>query len=153
MLFRSGSAVGDTDEAAVIPMAASAAVEDISSDLQAQFPVRGYVIKKDRKDRQYLVYLDAGSNFGLEPGRRVLIYGEGETIVHPVTNEVLSSSKGELVGKAKVLEVNEKFSIASMKKKDFRKVEVPMQFELAPMGKSSSPLKDVGGLLDNLGFN
>ncbi len=147
-----GSATGDATEAAVIPLAVSDAVENIAPDLEGQFPIKGYVIKKERQDKAYVVYLDAGANFGLEAGREVLIYGEGETLVHPVTNEILSSSKGKLLGKAKVLEVSEKYSTATMRKNDFRKVEIAMTFEIAPRKKNDS-VKAVKGLLDTLGFN
>jgi len=145
-----GSATEDLGADAVIPLAVSDAVENLSGDLEAQFPIKGYVIKKYREGKKYLVYLDAGENYGLQSGRRVKIYGEGETVIHPVTNEVLSSSKGKLMGKATVTEVNEKYSIASMKKSDFRKVEVPMSFEVAPREKDS--VKEVTGALKSL-FN
>ena len=127
-----GSTTGDPNKDKVVPIAVSNAVAEMSASLQQQFPIKGYVIKTDQKGKDYFIYLDVGNNLGIDPGRTVVVFGKGETIIHPVTKEVLSSSSGSAVGKAVIIEVQDKFSIAVVNKKDFERIEIAMTFEVVP---------------------
>ena len=115
----------DTETGTIIT-AASAVVEgnslmvirntatDISIQIYNDVPlVEGYIIKMDLAK----CVLDVGSAKGMRKGMKMVVYEEGEAIVHPVTGEVLSKKVTQL-GELVLTEVLEKMSEASVVDKE-----------------------------------
>lgn len=60
------------------------------------------------------VYVNAGKNSGLAVGDTMVVRRPGTVITDPDTEAVLGRTEGALVGKIKVIEVNEAFSVAEI---------------------------------------
>jgi hypothetical protein len=68
------------------------------------------------------VYINLGESSGIQVGDEVRIYREGEVIIDPKTNEVLSKEL-DLIAQAKVMKVEDKLSIALVTTK-FRNIPI-----------------------------
>lgn len=60
-------------------------VDELTAKILRNFPLTGYVVKKNPKS----VIIDLGLDSGLAPGTEFIVYREGEVIKHPKTGEVL----------------------------------------------------------------
>ncbi len=88
--------------------------QDIAIQIYNDVPlVEGYVIKVDPTQ----VILDVGTNKGMRKGMKMVIYQEGEAIVHPATGEILGKTVTKL-GEALLLEVQEKMAEATIVEKE-----------------------------------
>jgi len=87
----------------------STAANDLAQKLAAAFPkLTGYVLSAESGT----VYIDLGEKERVYPGMELTLYREGKPFTHPVTGEVLGRFETPL-GKIRVLEVRDKFSIAT----------------------------------------
>ncbi len=87
----------------------SAAANDLAQKLAAAFPkLTGYVLSAEGGT----VYIDLGEKERVYPGMELTLYREGKPFTHPVTGEVLGRFETPL-GKIRVLEVRDKFSITT----------------------------------------
>lgn len=60
-------------------------VDELTAKILRNFPLTGYVVKKNPKS----VIIDLGLDSGLASGTEFIVYREGEVIKHPKTGEVL----------------------------------------------------------------
>lgn len=60
-------------------------VEDLTGKIVKNFPLTGYVVKKDKST----VIIDLGKGAGVHPGMDFFVFKEGNPIKHPKTGEVL----------------------------------------------------------------
>ena len=60
-------------------------VDDLTGKIMRNFPLTGYVVKKNTKS----AIIDLGLDSGLAPATEFIVYREGEVIKHPKTGEVL----------------------------------------------------------------
>lgn len=60
-------------------------VDELTAKILRNFPLTGYVVKKNPES----VIIDLGLDSGLAPGTEFIVYREGEVIKHPKTGEVL----------------------------------------------------------------
>ncbi|MBD3264022.1 MAG: hypothetical protein GF375_02845 [Candidatus Omnitrophica bacterium] len=84
------------------------AVEYISSQL-AQLPWQGRVVM----EKNGTVYVNAGSDAGIQPGMEFTVYREGESLIDPETGMELGAEKSK-VAEIVIKEVEPKFSKASI---------------------------------------
>lgn len=80
------------------------------------FPIKVVTVKEDK------VYLNVGENLGLKVGDEYEIFAVGEAIVDADTGLSLGADE-TLVGKVKIAEIKEKYSIASVDKKIIDKIK------------------------------
>ena len=87
-------------------------------------PLEGYVVKVESTSSGGIiqVYINLGESSGIKVGDEVRIYREGEVIIDPKTNEVLSREL-DLIAQAKVMKVEDKLSIAMVTTK-FRNIPI-----------------------------
>lgn len=87
-------------------------------------PLEGYVVKVESTSSGGIiqVYINLGESSGIQVGDEVRIYREGEVIIDPKTNEVLSREL-DLIAQAKVMKVEDKLSIALVTTK-FRNIPI-----------------------------
>jgi len=87
-------------------------------------PLEGYVVKVESTSSGGIiqVYINLGESSGIKVGDEVRIYREGEVIIDPKTNEVLSREL-DLIAQAKVMKVEDKLSIALVTTK-FRNIPI-----------------------------
>ena len=88
------------------PRRAAPRPPDRSGDLR---PVYGYVVRVKGKQ----VYTDLAAESGVAVGNSVIIYREGEELIHPQTGASLGKADEE-VARARILEVTEKTSLAEV---------------------------------------
>ena len=70
------------------------------------FPFEGSVVKaSDGK-----VYINRGTEFGVEAGQELVMKTEGETLTDPETGAILGKEEGKLIGRIKVNKVDAKMS-------------------------------------------
>jgi len=87
----------------------SAAINDLAQKVAAGFPkLDGYVLSTEGAT----IYIDLAEKDRVYPGMELNLYREGDPFTHPITGEVLGRLEKPL-GKVRVLEVREKFSIAA----------------------------------------
>ncbi len=72
-------------------------------------PVYGYVVRVKGKQ----VYTDLAEESGVAVGNTVIIFREGEELIHPQTGASLGKADEE-VGRARIVEVTEKTSLAEV---------------------------------------
>ena len=77
-------------------------------DLKSFFSREGYVVEVE--DGRVIVDLGKGK---VHAGERLVVLREGKEVVHPITGEKLGRRE-EVVGRVKVKEVREKFSVAEI---------------------------------------
>jgi len=87
-------------------------------------PLEGYVVKVESTSSGEItrVYINLGENSGIKVGDEIRIYREGEVILDPKTNEVLSREL-DLIAQAKVMKVEDKLSITMVTTK-FRNIPI-----------------------------
>ena len=87
-------------------------------------PLAGYVVKVESTSSGGIiqVYINLGESSGIKVGDEVRIYREGEVILDPKTNEVLSREL-DLIAQAKVMKVEDKLSITMVTTK-FRNIPI-----------------------------
>ncbi len=112
-LSASGLNLGTDNQSATpfgkaIQLAVDDAVEFIAERLR-NVPFQGRVIKVDGDT----VFLSAGLNHSVSSGDVFRVYSVGEELVDPMTGELLGSDE-ELIGRATVFNVKEKYSKAKL---------------------------------------
>ncbi len=89
-------------------------VESVAIMIYNDLPlVEGYIVNVEPE----FLYLDIGSDVGVRKGTKCVAFREGETIIHPITKEVLGrkvSKLGELI----VIQVQEKLATARILSKE-----------------------------------
>jgi curli biogenesis system outer membrane secretion channel CsgG len=71
-----------------------------------EFPFEGSVVKASGGK----VYINRGSEFGVEAGQELVMKTEGETLTDPETGAILGKEDGAIIGKIKVAKVDAKLS-------------------------------------------
>ncbi len=84
-------------------------VNDTATKIVRNFPLEGYIIKRNGKN----VSIDIGSGAGLQPGVEFFVYQEGETLKHPKTGEVLEVEKIK-TGRIRVIELQTRTASAEI---------------------------------------
>jgi curli biogenesis system outer membrane secretion channel CsgG len=85
------------------------AAEFIAKQME-EFPFEGSVIKASGGK----VYINRGSEFGVEAGQELVMRTEGETLMDPDTGAILGTMEGDEIGTLRISKVTEKFSIAEV---------------------------------------
>jgi len=87
-------------------------------------PLIGYVVEVESTSSGGItqVYINLGESSGIKVGDEIRIYREGEVILDPKTNEVLSREL-DLIAQAKVMEVRDNISITLVTTK-FRNIPI-----------------------------
>ncbi len=75
-----------------------------------EFPFEGSVVKASSGK----VYINRGSEFGVEAGQELVMKTEGETLTDPDTGAILGKEDGVVIGKIKVVKVDAKLSICDV---------------------------------------
>ncbi|MGA1861323.1 hypothetical protein OWM07_00345 [Deferribacter thermophilus] len=104
------------------PLLSFARFEKLVNEIDDFFaPKKGYVVAVEGDT----VYTDLSIKDGVTKGLVLNVYREGEKIVHPITGDILGV-KRSFLGKIKIIDVFEKYSIASIfdKKEDFKKGDI-----------------------------
>jgi len=83
-------------------------VEEITETMKT-VPWTGRVVKADQPTK---IYLNAGSNTGIEKGMEFNVYRMGEELIDPATGISLGAEE-ELIGSMRVTDVKEKYSICT----------------------------------------
>lgn len=97
------------------------AAAQLSADIYNQLPLTlGIVVSLENGDE---AYLDIGANSNIRKGMKVVVFREGDVIVHPVTKEVLGKKVTRL-GEFVVTDVQEKLTNARMIKKEKDAVQI-----------------------------
>ena len=76
-------------------------VDELTGKIIRNFPLTGYVMKKNPNS----VVIDLGLDSGLAPGTEFIVYREGETMKHPKTGEVHDVDQ-ILTGRVKITKVS-----------------------------------------------
>lgn len=76
-------------------------VDELTGKIIRNFPLTGYVVKKNPNS----VVIDLGLDSGLAPGTEFIVYREGEAMKHPKTGEVLDVEK-ILTGRVEITKVS-----------------------------------------------
>lgn len=74
------------------------------------FPFEGSVVKASGGK----VYINRGSEFGMELGQDLVMTTEGETLTDPDTGAILGKESGTVIGKLKVTKVDAKLSVCEV---------------------------------------
>lgn len=83
------------------------------AQLASQFPLKGFVVHQ----RGEIFTLDVGSSAGAKPGTQFDAYREGESIKHPISDEILGVEKIP-TGQLQVTEVQENLAFARIVKQE-----------------------------------
>ena len=95
------------------------AARSLHRPIQKEFPLIGYVLKKEGD----LIWVDFGSDCGIEDGRGVKIFRVGETLRHPKTGKIIAREK-KLIAKDQVSEVKESYCIINLGRREAERVKV-----------------------------
>ncbi|MFH0780453.1 MAG: FlgO family outer membrane protein [Pseudomonadota bacterium] len=76
-------------------------VEELTGKIVKNFPLTGFVVKKDKA----AVLIDLGKGAGVHPGMEFIVFKEGKTISHPKTGEILDVERID-TGRIKISEIN-----------------------------------------------
>jgi hypothetical protein len=106
------SAIEDVCQQVAVEFAAKLDSNLIISS-STSLPLEGYVVKVDSTSSGEItqVYINLGTNSGIQVGEEIKISQEGEVILDPKTQEVLDREL-ILVAQARIIEVKENLSIA-----------------------------------------
>ncbi|MFO7535684.1 MAG: CsgG/HfaB family protein [Kiritimatiellia bacterium] len=74
------------------------------------FPFEGSVVKASGGK----VYINRGSDFGMEVGQKLVMITEGETLTDPDTGAILGKEDGVVIGKLSVAKVDAKLSVCEV---------------------------------------
>ena len=77
-------------------------VVELTAKIMRNFPLTGYVVKRNKDS----VIIDLGLVSGLSPGTEFIVYQEGEVIKHPKTGEVLDVEQ-IIVGRLEITKVSQ----------------------------------------------
>jgi len=103
------------------------AVRSLHRPIQKEFPLVGYVLKKEGK----LIWVDFGSESGIEKGRGVIIYRVGEPLRHPKTGKIIAREKKE-IAKDQVSKVGDGYCVINVSKKEAERVRVGDEVHAKP---------------------
>ena len=84
-------------------------VKQLTTKIMQNFPLTGYIVKKDKKTAT----IDLGSMSGLASGIDFVVYKEGEVIKHPKTGEVLDVEQ-ILTGQIRITKVSKNVAIGDI---------------------------------------
>lgn len=84
-------------------------VKQLTAKITQNFPLTGYIVKKDNKTAT----IDLGTISGLAVGTEFVVYKEGEIIKHPKTGEVLDVENIQ-TGKIRITSVNRNVAIGNI---------------------------------------
>jgi len=86
--------------------------------------LKGYIVKVDSTSSGGItqVYINLGTNSGIQVGEEIRIYREGEVILDSKTNEILDREL-DLIAQARITRVKDKLSIALVTKK-FKNMDI-----------------------------
>jgi hypothetical protein len=126
----SAEAIGDMNEATVLPMSIDNAVSELWIAFQEKFSIRGYVIAAEVEGKKYVVYLDVGTDVGVGKGRKVTVFAKDKVFIHPVTKKERRISQPLM--QLKISSAEGDYAIAKVKKKAFQKIVPGMKIEVHP---------------------
>jgi TolB-like protein len=86
-----------------------ALVDDMIVKILRNFPLTGYVVKKDPKT----AIIDLGLDSGLNSGTEFIVYKEGEVIKHPKTGEVLDVEQ-IVTGRLRISKVSKNVAVGDI---------------------------------------
>jgi TolB-like protein len=84
-------------------------VKQLTAKIMQNFPLTGYIVKKDNK----IATIDLGMISGLAVGTEFVVYKEGEIIKHPKTGEVLDVEKIQ-TGQIRITKVDSNVAIGDI---------------------------------------
>lgn len=122
----------------IISKAIHNAVAQLWTPIQEVFPIRGIVIRREKRSKNYCVYVDIGRNWGLEKGRMLSFFDRGEKLIHPVTGQTLNAGKGELFLESYAEELFAEYCITYVTRKYYKMLDVGVIVEVEPV-----PLPDI----------
>ncbi len=99
--------------------ALEAVIDEVTAQLVSGFEVRGFVLKVQSTEN---LTVDLGTLQGLKPGDPLVLYRNGELLVHPVTGKTLGTEE-LLVGEALTVRTTPEISFAKVLLSD----EAPLQ--------------------------
>jgi hypothetical protein len=111
-------------------------VEDLTAKIVRNFPLTGYVVKKDATG----VIIDLGKGTGVHTGMEFIVFKEGKTINHPKTGEVLDVERIH-TGRIKVTRIHGNVADAAIIKEEADTIEYGQQVSsFQEKKKVSSPV-------------
>ncbi|OGR17322.1 MAG: hypothetical protein A2X81_08480 [Desulfobacterales bacterium GWB2_56_26] len=93
-------------------------VKQLTAKIMQNFPLNGYIVKKDNKTAT----IDLGMISGLAVGTEFVVYKEGEIIKHPKTGEVLNVEKIQ-TGKIRITTLDRNVAIGDILSEDGEGIE------------------------------
>jgi len=93
-------------------------VEDLTAKIVRNFPLTGYVVKKDATG----VIIDLGKDTGVQTGMEFIVFKEGKTINHPKTGEVLDVERIH-TGRIKITRIHGNVADAAIVKEETDGIE------------------------------
>ena len=84
-------------------------VKQLTTKIMQNFPLTGYIVKKDKKTAT----IDLGSMSGLASGTDFVVYKEGEVIKHPKTGEVLDVEQ-IVTGQIRITKISKNVAIGDI---------------------------------------
>jgi TolB-like protein len=88
-------------------------VDELLVKILSNFPLTGYVVKRNLKS----VIIDLGLSSGLSPGTEFLIYKEGQVIKHPKTGEILDIEQ-IVTGRLVIIKVSQSIAEGEIKSEE-----------------------------------
>jgi curli biogenesis system outer membrane secretion channel CsgG len=107
----------------ILGKAARKAVDSVAAELSKKFDEAGGGSVKIIKITGNQLFINSGGADGEKEGRTYAIYRLGEEMTDPDTGESLGAEE-EKIGKAKVVKVSPKYSVAETKTADVRKTDI-----------------------------
>ena len=110
-------------------------VEDLTAKIVRNFPLTGYVVKKDATG----VIIDLGKGAGVHAGMEFIVFKEGKTINHPKTGEVLDVERIP-TGRIKITRIHGNVADAAIIKEEADTIEYGQQVSsVQEKKKAASP--------------
>jgi TolB-like protein len=88
-------------------------VDEMSIKIIRNFPLEGYVVRREKDS----VFIDLGETAGVKTGMHFVVYKEGDVIKHPKTGEILDVER-KTTGQLQIVDVREKISEAKIVKEE-----------------------------------
>lgn len=109
-------------------------VEELTGKIVKNFPLTGFVVKKDKT----AVFIDLGKGAGVHPGMEFIVFKEGKTINHPKTGEILDVERID-TGRIKISEIHGNVAEAAILKEEEGGIEYGQLVKSVQLKKAVSP--------------
>ena len=111
-------------------------VEQLTAKIMQNFPLTGYIVKKDEKSAT----VDLGLLSGLASGTEFIVYKEGAVIKHPKTGEVLDVEQIQ-TGKIRISTVRKNVSIGEILSEQGDGIEYGQLVKSVPQNQNAGMVK------------